>query len=169
MKKISLILLLLSVCSTAQFFEQDYAEEPETNSNQFFQENHQAPDPEYGTDNSGPFPGNPADPAPIDDWAFLLPLVGIAVGVYFIRKRKVFTSPYTSTSSVTALQRGTSKVQFIQISDHTSTSSVTALRRSEPPPFEGRVGVGCKRDLSKITPPLLFLLKIFDEFRRRDS
>ena len=85
MKYITLLILLFSTFGMAQFFEQDYAEEPETNSTQFFQEYHQAPDPEYGTDFG---PGQPGDPVPLDDWAFLLPLAGIAVGVYFIRKKR---------------------------------------------------------------------------------
>jgi len=70
-----------------QYFEQEQAEEAETNQNQFFNQDQsaQAPNPEYGTDDLA----NPNDPTPIDDWAFLLPLAGMAVGVYFIRKRKV--------------------------------------------------------------------------------
>lgn len=37
-------------------------------------------------------PGNPgADPdlAPIDDWIFLLPLLGIAMGVYYLMRFKI--------------------------------------------------------------------------------
>ena len=86
MKKITLLILLTSVCTMGQYFEQEHAEEPETNQNQFFDNSQptQSPEPEYETYN----PGNP-EFAPIDDWAFLLPLAGMAVGVYFIRRRKI--------------------------------------------------------------------------------
>jgi|26BtaG_2_1085354.scaffolds.fasta_scaffold00481_11 hypothetical protein len=84
MKKFTLIILFISACTMGQYFDQEYAEEPETNQNQFFDEHQstQSPEPEYETYD----PTNPGG-APIDDWAFLLPLAGIAVGVYFIRKK----------------------------------------------------------------------------------
>lgn len=41
--------------------------------------------PEYGTDAG---PGNPGTHVPIDDWLFLLPLAGAAVGAYFLRRRR---------------------------------------------------------------------------------
>ena len=86
MKKFTLITLLISAFSMGQFFDQDHAEEPETNQSQFFDEQHTGlpADPVYGTENGG----NPADPTPIDDWAFLLPLAGLAVGMYYIRRKK---------------------------------------------------------------------------------
>lgn len=87
MKKFTLLILLTSVCTMGQYFEQEQAEEAETNQNQFFDNSQsaQAPNPEYGTDEVG----NPDDPIPLDDWAFLLPLAGMAIGVYFIRRRKI--------------------------------------------------------------------------------
>ena len=87
MKYITLLILLFSTFGMAQFFEQDYAEEPENNPNQFFQDNSYDPyvEPEYETYK----PGQPGDPVPLDDWAFILPLAGMAVGVYFIRRRKI--------------------------------------------------------------------------------
>ena len=86
MKKFTIITLLISAFSMGQYFDQDHAEEPETNQTQFFDEQQSGlpTEPEYETDT---FPGNPAD-VPIDDWAFLLPLAGLAVGVYYIRRKK---------------------------------------------------------------------------------
>ena len=87
-KYITVLLLLISTFTRAQFFEQNPTEEPETSQNQFFQDTNPNPypEPEYGNDVG---PGGPGDPTPIDDWAFLLPLAGLAVGVYFIRKKKM--------------------------------------------------------------------------------
>ena len=86
MKNITVITLLLSALSFGQFFDQ----EAETNQTQFFDEQQTtAPaDPDYGTDG----PGNPGPPVPIDDWAFLLPLAGLAVGIYYIRRKKAMAS-----------------------------------------------------------------------------
>lgn len=34
-------------------------------------------------------PSNPGGSAPIDDWIFLLPLLGIAMGVYYLMRFKI--------------------------------------------------------------------------------
>lgn len=83
MKTLILFCLLLSTLTLGQFFEQQEPEPQQNNPVQFFDENQYDPEPEYETNGAG----DPNDPTPIDDWAFLLPLAGIAVGVYFIRKK----------------------------------------------------------------------------------
>lgn len=89
MKRITLIILLLSVFSFGQFFEEHPSQDNKAThkEDQFFNESQgYEPQPDYGTEVS---PGDPGDPVPLDDWAFLLPLAGIAVGAYFIRKKKL--------------------------------------------------------------------------------
>lgn len=90
MKRITLIILLLSAFSFGQFFEEHQNNDNKAThkEDQFFKESQgYEPQPDYGTDG----PGQPGDDVPLDDWAFLLPLAGIAVGVYFIRKKKLLT------------------------------------------------------------------------------
>lgn len=41
-------------------------------------------EPDYGEDSG---PGNPGGKVPVNDWLFLLPMVGMAVGVYYLRRR----------------------------------------------------------------------------------
>lgn len=41
-------------------------------------------EPDYGEDVG---PGNPGSKVPVNDWLFLLPMVGMAVGVYYLRRR----------------------------------------------------------------------------------
>lgn len=90
MKNITLITLLLSALSFGQFMNQEQTEQPENNQSQFFNEKEKAAtDTEYDTYGKPPAPG---DDAPIDDWAFLLPLAGLAVGVYYIRRKKALAS-----------------------------------------------------------------------------
>lgn len=88
MKKITLLILLFSVFSFGQFFEdggQQNSHKATNQENQFFNESQGTePQPDYDVDG----PGQPGD-VPLDDWAFLLPLAGIAVGAYFIRKKKL--------------------------------------------------------------------------------
>ena len=87
MKKITFITLLITGLSFGQFFEQeqDQSQQAENEENIFSNEPQGgAPDHEMGTDAGGV--ANPE--VPLDDWAFLLPLAGIAVGVYYIRRKK---------------------------------------------------------------------------------
>lgn len=51
----------------------------------FEQINNPYDNPDYGVDG----PGNPSDPSPIDNWLFILPIAGILVAGYFLRKRKI--------------------------------------------------------------------------------
>lgn len=85
MKKISLILLFVSFMGSAQFFEPaDSPAEEETQEYEFSKAAPGYDQPDQGVDD----PGNPADPAPINDWLYLLPLIGIGIGVYFLRDKK---------------------------------------------------------------------------------
>lgn len=91
MKKIKLsigmALLSFSMLS-AQFFE-NYQQAEEPQSSGFFENNN--PNPEYGGDDWGDndFPSNPGgEAAPIDDYLFLLPLLGIAIGGYYLRRKQ---------------------------------------------------------------------------------
>jgi len=82
MKKLIILSLFISGFGFGQFFESSESE----SENQFFESSTPTnPNPpEQGEDR----PGAPAEPVPLDDWLFLLPLAGIAVGAYYLRKRK---------------------------------------------------------------------------------
>lgn len=90
-------ILLISGSAYGQFFEsQQGQDEPFSDNNGYFEgsgPNYEQPgggvgdNPEYGEDvGSAGNPGLP--PLPIDDWLFLLPIAGAAVGAYFLRRRK---------------------------------------------------------------------------------
>lgn len=83
MKKLIILSLFISGFGFGQFFESSESE----SENQFFESSTPTnPNPpEQGEDG----PGIPGEPVPLDDWLFLLPLAGIAVGVYYLRKRKL--------------------------------------------------------------------------------
>ena len=90
MKNITLITLLFSAFTFGQYLDQEQVEQSENNNNTFFSENENAAtDSEYDLYSRAPAPG---DELPIDDWAFLLPLAGLAVGVYYIRRKKAMAS-----------------------------------------------------------------------------
>lgn len=92
-----IIVLLISGFGYGQFFEdQQEQDAPFSDNSGYFDgsgPNYEQPgggagdNPEYGED-AGPGPGNPGDGVPINDWLFLLPIAGIAVGAYFLRRRK---------------------------------------------------------------------------------
>ncbi len=87
MKNITLIALFISFIGSAQFFEENHSppEEEQTLDYGFNQDAPQYDEPNQGVDG----PGGPGDPVPIDDWLYILPLIGIGLGVYFLRyKRK---------------------------------------------------------------------------------
>lgn len=87
MKKIAFLSIFITTLSFGQFFESSEQPQEETNTNVFSQQN-QSPQPEMGLDaNPDENPGGD-DPVPIDDWMFLLPLIGAAVGYYYLRKHK---------------------------------------------------------------------------------
>ncbi|MBW7870087.1 MAG: hypothetical protein H3C39_03385 [Flavobacteriia bacterium] len=88
-----IIVLLISGFGYGQFFEdQQEQDAPFSDNSGYFDgsgPNYEQPgdgdNPEYGEDG----PGNPGGPRlPIDDWLFLLPIAGAAVGAYFLRRRK---------------------------------------------------------------------------------
>ncbi|NLN32356.1 MAG: hypothetical protein GX159_02010 [Flavobacteriaceae bacterium] len=86
MKKFAILAVLISTISLGQFFESNELNYDEENSqNTVF--SHKAMALEDGTINPPPADDDP-QPVPLDDWLFLLPLAGIAVGAYYLRKRK---------------------------------------------------------------------------------
>ncbi len=88
MKKITLIALFISFLGYGQFFESENSEQEENNQSGTFQQNQNpSPEPDQGVDDNNP--GNPGD-VPIDDWIFLLPISGFALGIFYLtRKRKL--------------------------------------------------------------------------------
>lgn len=87
MKKITLIALFISALGYGQFFESENSDQEENNQNQAFQQEHNPyTEPDQGVDSIG----NPGDEVPVDEWLFFLPVAGLALGVfYLIRKRKL--------------------------------------------------------------------------------
>lgn len=87
MKKITLIALFISFWGYGQFFENQSSEEEENSQSAAFQQEHNPyAEPDQGVDSIG----NPGDEVPIDNWIFLLPAVGLALGAfYLIRNRKL--------------------------------------------------------------------------------
>lgn len=87
-----LIILLLSFnFGQAQNFFSDGQNEQTEERGFFERDEAPAQGEEDVPGNPGPYPGadpNP-DPAPIDDWIFLLPLLGIAMGVYYLMRFKI--------------------------------------------------------------------------------
>lgn len=83
MKNILIIILLTGNLCFGQFFENP-EEEFSSDNSEMTSPPDQGLDEEDDTD-----PGNPGDPrVPINQWALLLPLAGLAVGgYYFTRKR----------------------------------------------------------------------------------
>lgn len=97
MRKKVLVMLILMGCALmkAQFFENHNGQKETSQSSGFFENND--PKPEYEGDNWGSdseYPTTPGDEgAPIDDYLFLLPLIGIAVGGYYLlRKQKTVSN-----------------------------------------------------------------------------
>ena len=85
MKKITLILLFFSIMGNAQFFESDNTTQEEEPQNGSFSENNDVYDqPDQGEDASG----NPGDPVPVNDWMYLLPVIGIGVGAFFLSRKR---------------------------------------------------------------------------------
>ncbi len=87
MKRFMLISLLISCVGNAQFFESENSnpEHEQTQSGAFDQDKAINEEPDQGLDG----PGNPGEPVPVDGWVYVLPLLGLSLGVYFInRKRK---------------------------------------------------------------------------------
>lgn len=97
-KQTTVIILsfFLSGMARGQFFEEEQTQaqnSPFSENDDYFSDT--GPDystsptatgsePDYGEDVG---PGNPGDKVPVNDWLFLLPMVGMAVGVYYLRRR----------------------------------------------------------------------------------
>lgn len=89
-----IIVLLISGFGYGQFFEDQQEENaPFSENSGYFDSsgpNYEQPGngdgdgPVYGEDEMG----NPGTHVPINDWLFLLPIAGAAVGAYFLRRRK---------------------------------------------------------------------------------
>lgn len=85
MKSLVCIGLFLSQFAWGQFFESDFEEEEQTTSGFFATEQDWEPIPDQ-EENLGP--GDPAEPAPINQHLFLLPLLGLGIGYYGFARRK---------------------------------------------------------------------------------
>jgi hypothetical protein len=98
-KQTTVIILsfFLSGMARGQFFEEEQTQQaqnsPFSENDDYFSDT--GPDystsptatgsePDYGEDVG---PGNPGGKVPVNDWLFLLPMVGMAVGVYYLRRR----------------------------------------------------------------------------------
>lgn len=111
MKKSFFIFVLIAGFSFGQNFFNHKEDEEETNEIRFFdydeeeidyqslleaedglEDDNEAEYEPYSEYNTSLFtpggPGNPGYQTPIDDWIFLLPIVGMTVGIYYLRKRK---------------------------------------------------------------------------------
>ena len=87
---LTILLLSFNFAQAQNFFSDGQSERAEE---QGFFERDEAPaqGEEDVPGNPGPYPGadpNPGSSAPIDDWIFLLPLLGIAVGGYYLMRNR---------------------------------------------------------------------------------
>lgn len=76
---LTILLLSFNFGQAQNFFSDGQSEQAEEQG--FFQRD-EAPA-------QGENPSNPGGSAPIDDWIFLLPLLGIAMGVYYLMRFKI--------------------------------------------------------------------------------
>lgn len=83
MKKLFLLSILVSGLCFGQFFETDDPNQENETSDNVFNQNQDDDQPDIEED-----AGNPGDPAPIDGAWYLLPLAGMAVAVYYLKKQK---------------------------------------------------------------------------------
>ena len=83
MKKLFLLSILVSGLCFGQFFETDDPNQENETSDNVFNQNQDDDQPDIEEDT-----GNPGDPAPIDGAWYLLPLAGMAVAVYYLKKQK---------------------------------------------------------------------------------
>lgn len=80
MKKILVLVFLISSFSFGQFFESNEEVDANASSGYFSQSI------DTSEDKNQPPPG--VDDVPLDDWIFLLPLIGIVIGIYYHLKRR---------------------------------------------------------------------------------
>lgn len=94
MKRLLIAFFILSSMSYGQFFESKDTEN--STSQDFSLSNGSTGDdelPDQGTDNPPGNPGeSPADPSSINNWLLLLPLAGIAIGLYARYKKQIKAS-----------------------------------------------------------------------------
>lgn len=79
---LTILLLIFNFGQAQNFFSDGQSEQAEEQG--FFQRDEA---PAQGENRSNA--GNPGELAPIDDWIFLLPLLGIAMGVYYLMRFKI--------------------------------------------------------------------------------
>ena len=79
---LTILLLIFNFGQAQNFFSDGQSEQAEEQG--FFQRD-EAPAQGEKVTNPGGLPGD----APIDDWIFLLPLLGIAMGVYYLMRFKI--------------------------------------------------------------------------------
>ncbi len=86
MKKLAVLVFFIgSVTFGQNFFEHEDSESEEsTTQNSAFQTQTQYDEPDQGVDSIG----NPGDEVPIDQWLLILPLAGVALSFYFLKKKK---------------------------------------------------------------------------------
>ena len=89
MKKLTIMIFLVGSVSFGQNFfeaqEPQYEEESSQTSAFQTEQSYSAPDQGLDADDDGP--GNPGE-VPVDNWIFLLPIAGITIGFYFLKKKK---------------------------------------------------------------------------------
>ncbi|MDX9705282.1 MAG: hypothetical protein RBT46_06205 [Weeksellaceae bacterium] len=92
MKKLIIIIIVFFSgisLSNAQFFadspEEGANENQQQNTRNFFQDTPESGG-ESGLTQKPPLP-NPGEESPIDQWVFLLPLVGIMIGFYYLNQK----------------------------------------------------------------------------------
>ena len=86
MKKLTVLIFLAGSLSFGQnFFETEDAEpDQQSNPHSAFQSQTEYDEPDQGAGSIG----NPGDEVPIDKWILLLPIAGITIGFYFLKKKK---------------------------------------------------------------------------------
>lgn len=95
MKKLAILTLFISAISFGQFFEQYEPEYQGEESQQGLSfQPYSSYDYTQGMDseNPDPNPGGVDPQVPIDNWLLLLPIAGIAIGVYWLRKKSKLTA-----------------------------------------------------------------------------
>ncbi|HLV23652.1 MAG TPA: hypothetical protein VKY36_02585 [Moheibacter sp.] len=101
MKKIVIVLMFWPLLGWGQFFDNNaddqnlsdsgtsHFSDKNTNSgNDDAYDNPNYVDPDMGLDSAG----GPGNPVPIDNWIFFLPLAGIAIGAFYLSRRKTEVS-----------------------------------------------------------------------------
>lgn len=84
MRKIAFFIVLITGIASAQFFESEQG--TSTEETNFSSHNTTAPEsPDQGVEGG---PAAPGDDVPIDKWGFLLPILGMLIGIYYLNRKK---------------------------------------------------------------------------------